>query len=148
MTFTRIGWDRKTNTRGIPIVLQDFVETLPLLESEIQYSSRGNEDFRGALFGRFTSVCEGMLRSIFGTVSGVSIEELVAGSTIILLDKLSVEERSFVMFWLVNSLALHFEAKKKTESSSKVGLKYYVVLEEAHRFLKRASNVSVEEAHH
>ena len=147
LTFKRLGWARETNTRGIPIVLQDFIETLPLIESELQYSSRGNEDFRGALFGRFTSVCEGVLRSIFGTVSGMSIEELVSKSTIILLDKLSVEERSFFMFWLINNLALHFEAKKKTDGMSKVGLKYYVVLEEAHRFLKRGSNINVEEAH-
>ncbi len=147
LTFKRLGWARETNTRGIPIVLQDFIETLPLIESELQYSSRGNEDFRGALFGRFTSVCEGVLRSIFGTITGMSIEELVSKPTIILLDKLSVEERSFFMFWLVNSLALHFEAKKKTDGTSKVGLKYYVVLEEAHRFLKRGSNINVEEAH-
>jgi len=147
LTFKRLGWDRATNTRGIPIVLQDFVETLPLIEQELQYSSRGNEDFRGALYGRFTSVCEGVLRSIFGTTSGRSIEELVSKSYIILLDKLSVEERSFFMFWLVNSLALHFEAKKKTDGPSEVGLKYYVVLEEAHRTLKRDTHAQIEVGH-
>lgn len=146
-TFKRLGWDRDSNTRGLPIVLQDFLKTIPLIENELQYSTRGNQDFRGALIGRFSSICESVLAGIFGTITGMSIEELVSKPTIILLDKLSKEEAAFFMFWMINNLALYYEALKKTEGPSEVGLKYYVVLEEAHRFLESSTGVNIEEGH-
>ncbi len=147
LTFKRMGWDRDTNTRGLPLILQDFLETIPLIEEELQYSIRGNQDFRGALVGRFSSICEGVLANIFGTITGISLEELVSKSTIFLLDKMSREEAAFFMFWLINNVALYYESLKKTDGPSEIGLKHYVVLEEAHRFLESTSDGNIEEGH-
>ena len=77
LTFERLGWNRDTNTRGIPILLSDFLETLPQMEEDIQYSTRGNEDFRGALFGRLRTICKGALSRVFGTTSGISIQAML-----------------------------------------------------------------------
>ncbi|MFW9842135.1 MAG: hypothetical protein ACFFES_14655 [Candidatus Thorarchaeota archaeon] len=147
LTFERLGWNRDTNTRGIPILLSDFLETLPQMEDDIQYSSRGNEDFRGALYGRLRTICKGALSRVFGTISGISIEELVSRPSVILLDKLSKEERAFFVYWLVSNLGRHFEAKKKLDSMHEKGLKFYVVLEEAHRFLSGGKGLKEDEDH-
>ncbi|MGY5864723.1 MAG: hypothetical protein RTV41_08965 [Candidatus Thorarchaeota archaeon] len=147
LTFERMGWNRDTNTRGIPILLSDFLETLPLMEDDIQYSSRGNEDFRGALYGRLRTICKGALSRVFGTTSGISIQELVSRPSIILLDKLSKEERAFFVYWLVSNLGRHFEARKKLDRKHEKGLKFYVVLEEAHRFLSGGKGLKEDEDH-
>lgn len=147
LTFKRMGWDRDTNRRGLPLILQDFLEMLPLMEKELQYSTRGNEDFWGALYGRVRSMSTGPLARIFGTVSGISIEELTGKQCILLLDRISKDERSFFMYWLITNLALHFDAEKRSSVESTTGLKYYVVLEEAHEFLSGAQGVKQEEGH-
>jgi len=147
LTFKRLGWDRNTNTPGLPILLTDFLETLPLIKEDIQYSSRGNEDVWGALYGRFNTLSGSVLNSIFGTTSGLTIKELVSRPTMIVLDRLSHDEQSFFVYWLVSRVARYFEAQKKTEPRTTKGLKYLVVLEEAHRFLSGGRGVKVEEEH-
>jgi hypothetical protein len=147
LTFERMGWDRATNTPGLPIVPSDFMETLPLIKDEIQYSTRGNEDVWGALYSRFNRLCNGVLNSVFGTVSGISMSELTARPSLILLDRLSKDEQSFFVFWFVSRIARFFEAKKKTEKEFKKGLKFLVVLEEAHRILRNEAGVKVDEEH-
>ncbi len=147
LTFKRMGWDRDTNTRGLPLVIQDFLNTLPLLKKKLQYSLRGNEDFQGAIYGRVCSFFSGALGSVFGTTTGISIDELIAYPSLILVDKLSKDEYSFVTFWLFSNLVLHFEALKKAEKSQNTDLKYYVVLEEAHRFLVGEKGTKIGEEH-
>jgi hypothetical protein len=145
LTFKRLGWDRDTNTRGLPLLPSDFMETLPLMEDELQYSMRGNEDFRGALFGRLRALSSGSLSRVFSTISGMTIEELVSTPSVFLLDKLSKEERAFFVYWLVSNLGRFFEARKKTDSAK--GLRFFVVMEEAHRFLTGGVGVKVDEDH-
>jgi hypothetical protein len=84
---------------------------------------------------------------VFGTTSGISIEELVSRPSVILLDKLSKEERAFFVYWLVTNLGRHFEARKKLDSRREEGLKFYVVLEEAHRFLSGGKGLKEDEDH-
>jgi hypothetical protein len=147
LTFRRLGWDRETNTRGLPIIIQDFLDTLPLLKKRLQYSLRGNEDFQGAIYGRICSFFSGALSSVFGTTSGLSVEEIVQQPTLVLMDKLSKDEYCFVTFWLVSNLVLHYEALKKAEKIQTACLKYYVILEEAHRFLVGEKGMNVNEEH-
>jgi hypothetical protein len=147
LTFRRMGWDRETNTRGLPIVIQDFLDTLPLLKKKLQYSLRGNEDFQGAIYGRVCSFFSGALSSVFGTTSGISMDELIEYPSLILVDKLSKDEYSFVAFWLFSNLVLHFEVLKKAERTHDIALKYYVVLEEAHRFLVGEKGMKMGEEH-
>jgi len=147
LTFERLGWDRETNTPGLPIVLSDFLETLPLIKEEIQYSTRGNEDIWGALYSRFNRLCNCILNSVFGTISGITMRELTKRPSLILLDPLSKDEQSFFVFWFVSRVARYFEAQKKTDKVNKKGLKFNVVLEEAHRILKIGTGVKVDEEH-
>jgi hypothetical protein len=145
LTFKRLGWDRDTNVRGLPLLPSDFFETLPLMEEELQYSVRGNEDFRGALFGRLRALSTSSLSRVFDTLTGVTIDELTSTPCVFLLDKLSKEERAFFVYWLVSNLGRSFEVKKKLAPVK--GLRFYVVMEEAHRFLTGGSGVKVDEDH-
>ncbi len=147
LTFLRLGWDRETNTPGLPILFSDFLETLPLIRDEIQYSTRGNEDVWGALWGRYGTLYPSVLSSLFDTISGMTIEELVSKPTIIILDRLSLEEQMFFVYWLVTRLARYFEAKKKTDAHDQRGLKYEVFMEEAQRFFSGGTGVKVDEEH-
>ncbi|MHA3961936.1 MAG: ATP-binding protein [Candidatus Thorarchaeota archaeon SMTZ1-45] len=147
LTFERLGWDRETNTPGLAIVLSDFLETLPLIKEEVQYSTRGNEDVWGALYIRFNKLCSSALNSVFGTTSGITMKELTKKPSLILLYALSKDEQSFFVFWFVSRVARYFEAKKKTEKVYKKGLKYNVVIEESHRILKVETGVKVDEEH-
>jgi hypothetical protein len=147
LTFDRLGWDRESNTPGLPLVLSDFLETLPLINEEVQYSARGNEDVLGALYIRFNKQCGSVLNTIFGTTTGITIKELTEQSSLILLDKLSKDEQSFFVFWFVSRVARYFEAKKKTEKVYRKGLKYNVTIEESHRILKPETIVKVDEQH-
>jgi hypothetical protein len=147
LTFLRLGWDRETNTPGLPILFSDFLETLPLIRDEIQYSTRGNEDVWGALWSRYGTLYPSVLSSLFDTVHGMTIEELVSRPTIIILDRLSLEEQMFFVYWLVTRLARYFEAKKKTDAHDQRGLKYEVFMEEAQRFFSGGTGVKVDEDH-
>ncbi|MHA2058157.1 MAG: ATP-binding protein, partial [Candidatus Thorarchaeota archaeon] len=147
LTCLRLGWDRETNTRGLPILFSDFSETLPLIRDEIQYSTRGNEDVWGALWGRYGTLYPSVLSSLFDTTSGMTIEELVSKPTILVLDRLSLEEQMFLVYWLVTRLARYFEAKKKTDAHDQRGLKYVVFMEEAQRFFSGGTGVKVDEDH-
>jgi hypothetical protein len=147
LTFKRMGWDRDTNTRGLPLIPRDFLETLPLMEEELLYSSRGNEDFWGALHGRVKSLCTGPLSRIFGTVTGISVAKLAEKRCILLMDKISKDERSFFLYWLISNFALHFDAEKRMGTESNIGLKYYIVLEETHQFLPSEQGVKQDEGH-
>ena len=147
LTCMRLGWDRETNTPGLPILFSDFSETLPLIKDEIQYSTRGNEDVWGALWGRYGTLYPSVLSSLFNTTSGMTIEELVSKPTILILDRLSLEEQMFLVYWLVTRLARYFEAKKKTDAHDRRGLKYIVFMEEAQRFFSGGTGVKVDEDH-
>lgn len=147
LTCLRLGWDRETNTPGLPLLFSDFSETLPLIKDEIQYSTRGNEDVWGALWGRYGTLYPSVLSSLFDTISGMTIEELVSKPTILILDRLSLEEQMFLVYWLVTRIARHFEAKKKTDAHDRRGLKYVVFMEEAQRFFSGGTGVKVDEDH-
>ena len=147
LTFKQLGWDRASNTPGLPLVLSDFFETLPLIKEEVQYSTRGNEDVWGALYIRFTNLCDSVLNTIFGTTTGITMRELTKRPSLILLDALSLDEQSFFVFWFVSRVARYFEALKKTEKVHRKDLKYNVVIEEAHRILKLEPGVKVGEEH-
>jgi hypothetical protein len=77
----------------------------------------------------------------------MSIEELVSKPTILVLDRLSLEEQMFLVYWLVTRIARFFEAKKKTDAHDKRGLKYVVFMEEAQRFFSGGTGVKVDEDH-
>jgi hypothetical protein len=147
LTFMRLGWDRETNTPGLPVLFSDFSETLPLIKEEIQYSTRGNEDVWGALWGRFGTLPPSVLNSLFDTTNGMTIRELVSKPTIFILDRLSLDEQMFFVYWLVSRIARFFEAQKKTEATSERGLKYLVCIEEAQRFLSGGTQIKVDEDH-
>ena len=147
-TYERLGWDRDANTRGEPLLLSDFLETLPTLEvNEIDYSEDMNQDFRGALKGRFRSLQTGPLSRVFNTLTGMTVEELVSKPTIILMDGLSSEEKALLSAFLIINVAQYFESLKK-RPSYRSGLKFMVVIEEAHNLLGGASRVQdMDEGH-
>jgi hypothetical protein len=138
-TFERMGWNRDTNKHGEPLLLSDFLDTLPHIDlHELDYSDRLNQDFKGALNGRFRSLQRGPLSRIFNTLIGITIEELVSHPTIILMEGLSDEEKSLLSALLIVNIAQYFESLKKTTSASK-GLKHVIVIEEAHNLLTGSS---------
>jgi hypothetical protein len=147
LTFERLGWDRDTNTSGLPIVFSDFLGSLSHIKDDIQYSTRGNEDVLGALYSRFSWFCNSVLNKIFGTVTGITMREFTESPHLILLDRLSKDEQSFFVYWYVSRAARYFEARKKTDQDYKKELKFHIVLEEAHRSLKIGSGVKVDEEH-
>ncbi|MFW9817517.1 MAG: ATP-binding protein, partial [Candidatus Thorarchaeota archaeon] len=147
LTCLRLGWDRETNTPGLPILFSDFTETLPLIKDEIHYSTRGNEDVWGALWGRYGTLYPSVLSSMFNTITGMTVDELVSKPTILILDRLSLEEQMFLVYWLVTRIARFFEAKKKTDVHDQRGLKYVVFMEEAQRFFSGGTGIKVDEDH-
>jgi hypothetical protein len=145
-TFERLGWDRATNTRGLTILPSDFLDTVPLLE--LNYSSRGNQDFEGALLGRLRKPVKGALFHVFNTLTGMSIEELVSAPTLIIMTDLKDrDEKSLFTFLLTENIATYFESRKKIEGKRRRGLQFMLVLEEAHRILAGNESVQTDEGH-
>jgi hypothetical protein len=145
-TFERLGWDRTTNTRGLTILPSDFLDTVPLLE--LNYSTRGNQDFEGALLGRLRKPAKGALFNVFNTLTGMSIEELVSAPTLIIMTDLKdKDEKSLFTFLLTENIATYFESRKKIAGKRSKGLQFMLVLEEAHRLLAGAEAVQTDEGH-
>ncbi|MHA2208261.1 MAG: hypothetical protein ACXABV_03750 [Candidatus Thorarchaeota archaeon] len=147
-TFDTLGWNREKNERGLPVLLSDFLHSIPLVEeADLDYSVRGNQDFRGTLHGRFRALNRGGLSYVLNTLTGISMEELTSQPTLFLMDKLSTDEQALLTYHVILNLSLYFESLKKVTSGKKKGLKYFVLLEEAHRFLSGKSGGRIDEAH-
>ncbi len=148
MTYERLGWNRDTNEHGLPVLLSDLKETLPLVETtKLLYSDTMTEDFYGALNGRLDTLMDGPLNRVFTTLTGMTIAELVSEPTIILMDGLSDEEKALLNALLLVNIA-HYLESLKNKSSARKGLKYVIVMEEAHNLLTGSSEgESTEEGH-
>jgi hypothetical protein len=148
VTFERLGWDRNTNKRGRSVLLSDFEASIPIVEKrELNYSQRGNEDFRGALKGRFRALLRGALKPVCETTKGMSVKELISAPTLILMPGLSSEEASLLTYLLTVNVAFYYEARKKVPGKRKKGLQFLIVLEEAHHFLGLGPAVQKDEGH-
>jgi hypothetical protein len=144
-TFTRLGWKRHKNIRGLPILLRDLPQSIPLVqEKELNYSDRGNEDFRGILHGRFRELNTGALSRVMNTVNGLTIEELVSKPTLIMLDGLSADEKALFTFLMITNVSQYFEVLKKQPGQYEHKLRFLFVLEEAHHFLQSSKTDETE----
>jgi hypothetical protein len=145
--FERCRYDGSKNRHGHPVLLSDLLDSIMFLEHKmLTYSDGQNQDMRGALRGRFLSLMEGPLHRVFNTLVGMTVEELVSAPTVIALDGLSADERALFAALIVVNLARHFESRS-LQSPGRRGLRFSLVLEEAHHFLVRTTQASVTEEH-
>ncbi len=148
LTYERLGWNKDTNEHGLPVLLSDFKETLPIVDTtRLLYSDTMKQDFYGALNGRLDSLMDGPLNRVFTTLTGMTIAELVSAPTIILMDGLSDEEKALLNALLLVNIA-HYLESLKNKSSARKGLNYVIVMEEAHNLLTGSSEgESTEDGH-
>jgi hypothetical protein len=144
-TFARLGWIGHKNIRGLPLLLRDLPQSIPLVEEkELDYSDRGNEDFRGILHGRFRELNTGALSRVMNTVNDLTIEELVSKPTLIMLDGLSADEKALFTFLMITNVSQYFEVLKKQPGQYEHKLRFLFVLEEAHHFLQSSQTDETE----
>jgi len=138
--FTMAGWDRRANKQGRVIMVSDLFRALLQVEKTfLQYSERMNQDFTGALRARFTTLLRDPLLPIFNTRSGLTVEELLSKPTIIEMRALGDEQRALLTSLLTVHVAMYLESKTTTSEAPVRGPKHALILEEAHRFLKKTS---------
>ncbi len=146
-SFERCQYDRDHNDHGHAVLMSDLLDSVVHLECDVlEYSDRQNQDLIGALRGRFRSLMSGPLYRVFNTLTGMTVEELVSAPTIIALDGLSADERALFASLLVVNVARYFQAKALEMAEAKP-LQFLLVLEEAHHFLVRTGERSVDEEH-
>ena len=144
-TFARLGWIGHKNIRGLPLLLRDLPQSIPLVEEkELDYSDRGNEDFRGILHGRFRELNTGALSRVMNTMNCLTIEEIVSKPTLIMMDGLSADEKALFTFLMITNVSQYFEVLKKQPGQYEHKLRFLFVLEEAHHFLQSSKTDETE----
>jgi hypothetical protein len=140
--YTRCGWDRSTNVPGRPVLLADLFNALQeVYNRDIQYSDRLKQDFWGALAARFTTLLRNpVLANMYNTSSGLTIDELLRHPTIIELRDLAPDQRALLTALLVVGIANYLEGQATLHEQPPQGLRYVLVLEEAHAFLRNVGD--------
>ena len=135
--YTLAGWDPLTNTRGRTIILSDLTEAKEIVISELEYGSRLNQDLIGAFKARFESVLDDpILAVMLNTERGMTIPELLECPAVLEMRGLSESKAGLVASLILTNIAEFLEAKGRLQNQE---LKYVLVLEEAHHFLKQVN---------
>lgn len=138
-TYTQCEWDRRANNPGRPILLPDLQRALQTIsQHDLQYSSRLNQDFWGALTARINTLLRNpVLTDMYNTTQGLTIPELLQHPTIIEMRDLSEEQRSLLTALITTGITNYLEAQSTQTPTPRKGVRYALILEEAHHFLRR-----------
>ena len=135
--YALAGWDSLSNTRGRTVTLSDLTEAKESVVSELEYGARFNQEMIGAFKSRFESVLDDpILAVMLNTERGITIPELLENPTIIEMRSLSDRKIGLVTSLLLVQVTEYLESQGRLPDQE---LKHVLVLEEAHRTLKRTN---------
>jgi hypothetical protein len=135
--YALAGWDSLTNTHGRTILLSDLTEAKEMVISELEYSSRLNQELVGAFKARFESVLDDpILAVMLNTKRGITIPELLRHPTVLELRNFSESKVGLVTSLLLVNITEYLETQGRLPDQE---LKHVLVLEEAHHVLKQVN---------
>ncbi|MHA2064551.1 MAG: ATP-binding protein, partial [Candidatus Thorarchaeota archaeon] len=133
--YSMTGWDVLENKRGRPILLSDLHRAMEMVVSELEYGSKLNQDFVGALKARFGSIMEDpQVAVILNTLRGLKIPELLSQPTVVELKSLPSSKANLISSLLLVGISEYLGAQLKFVEQR---LKHILVIEEASHLLKR-----------
>lgn len=130
------GWSDSKIGR-IP-TLKEFVNYAKLKIDCSDYPPQNRSVYKGAVETRFETLLNGTRAITFNVHRSIpSFEEILENPTIIELDGLrNDDERSLIFNLLIRKLSLYHQERDQGDS-----LKHLIIIEEAHRFIKRENSV-------
>ena len=132
--YDEAGWEDVSGRRGRPPRLEDLVSTCDAVIDELAYAPRIRADVRAALRARLQTLTTGARGLVYAAGAQTSDAILFDGPCVVELDALPrSEDKAFAMGLLVLRLA----AFRRSMGPSP-RLQHLLVLEEAHRLLRKA----------
>ncbi len=143
------GWDLVTGTHphgheplSYP-TLSDLLRTIDTVVDEAGYHHEITSNLRAALRTRIGNLCVGAKGAMLDTRVELPFEELLSSPAVVELERMgSDQEKALIMGLIVTRL---YELRRVAGPAEGGGLRHLLVVEEAHRLLRRVSERSSEE---
>ena len=128
--YQNCGWNLETNQKGRPILLPDLVDAVREVSQRLDYGDEVSSNIYGALVARIKSILrKPALVSMYNTLTGVTVTELLSHPIIIEMDALSENDKILLMGILTAAVS-EYKLANPTKKVSNL-----LVLEEAHYLL-------------
>lgn len=149
-TYEKRGWDMATGLHRAghdALAMPTLMDLLDEIDPVVEAAGYGDEiarNVKGALHSRISNLCLGPKGLVLNTRSEIP-ERLLLETPLVLglMSFGSTQEQAFVMGLVLTRL---LEARQVQGLPEKEALRHLVVLEEAHRLLKRTQEKSAEES--
>lgn len=133
------GWDIVTNTNTLGLkdysTLTDLYRKIDVETDSLGYHQEAKENTKAALKARINSLRIGGKGAMMDTRYSVPIEKLLSTPAVLELENLGDDDtKAFVIGMLLVQL---YEYRKSTHHSGQAKLTHLLMIEEAHRLLKR-----------
>lgn len=133
------GWDIVTNANQLGLhdypTLTDLYRKIDIVTDSLGYHQEAKENTKAALKARINSLRIGGKGAMMDTRYSVPIEKLLSTPAVLELEDLGDDDtKAFVIGMLLVQL---YEYRKSTHRSGQAKLIHLVMIEEAHRLLKR-----------
>ncbi len=136
--YERSGWDVVASTRGRTPGMGELVDSCDGLVDELGYDARISADVKAALRARLGTLVQGTRGLAYAAGAQLPDEEIFEHPCVIELDALPrVEDKAFAMGLVV--LRLSCWRRFGPRQGPHKPLKHLLVLEEAHRLLRRTA---------
>ena len=133
------GWDIVTNTNRFGLhdypTLTDLYRKIDIVTDSLGYHKEAKENTKAALKARINSLRIGGKGAMMDTRYSIPIEKLLSTPAVLELEDLGDDDtKAFVIGMLLVQL---YEYRKSTHHSGQAKLIHLLMIEEAHRLLKR-----------
>ena len=127
--------------RNKPPVISDLVAKVEDVLGSKGYSAQTRSDMQTVIEVRLGVLSQRIIGKVFQCRKSVSIEHLMQVPSVIELDRLAMEQSCLLTLFILNAIC----EKLKTSPAPNQGLRYVVVIEEAHNLIGSSQSTPVSE---